>query len=40
MQEAWSKGVTGRVRIACVPATRADVNRYIQAYSELLAELR
>ena len=25
---------------ACVPATRADVNRYIEAYGELLAELR
>jgi glutamate-1-semialdehyde 2,1-aminomutase len=25
---------------ACVPATRADVNRYLEAYGELLAELR
>ena len=25
---------------ACVPATRADVNRYIEAYGELLGELR
>jgi glutamate-1-semialdehyde 2,1-aminomutase len=25
---------------ACVPATRADVNRYIEAYGELLAALR
>ncbi len=24
----------------CVPAARADVNRYIEAYGELLAELR
>jgi glutamate-1-semialdehyde 2,1-aminomutase len=25
---------------ACVPATRADVNRYLEAYGELLGELR
>ena len=25
---------------ACVPATRADVDRYVNAYAELLAELR
>jgi len=25
---------------ACVPATHADVNRYVEAYGELLAELR
>ena len=25
---------------ACVPATRADVDRYVNAYAELLAQLR
>ena len=25
---------------ACIPATHADVNRYIEAYGELLAQLR
>jgi glutamate-1-semialdehyde 2,1-aminomutase len=34
------EGLPGAGPTACVPATRADVDRYVNAYAELLAELR